>query len=108
MGYELLVVESAKNLEPVPQVAADDYATKTQFLGNVDVVEVHAPHGVDLLVDEPLLGGYFQFVHCKVGLVAGIALAVEERLQKDVVRAFLRILQLTDCVACAADIAAIA
>ena len=108
VGNKLFVVELVVNIEAVPQVAADDYAAKPQVLGNLNVVEVHAAHRVDLLVDKPSTGRLLQGLNAERLFVGWIRLAVEERFQKHVAAFPLGFLQFVDSVACSGHIAAIA
>ena len=56
MGDELLVVELVMDVKAVPQVTADDDASKTQFLCHTDIVEVDTSEGIHLLVDKTAVG----------------------------------------------------
>ena len=52
MRDEFLVVELMMDVKSVPEVAAEDNATKTELLGHADIVEVDTAEGILLLVDK--------------------------------------------------------
>ena len=108
MSDKLFEVLSLVNVEASPQVAAHHDSSESQVSNLVDIVERDAAEGIYPAVDESLLRCSLQLVDGKRLSVSRIGVTVEDRLQEDIVGAFLRFTQLTDICAGDGDIAAIA
>ena len=108
MRYEILVVLLLMDVETVPQVATDDYASKTQVAHLTDIVKIDAAHRIDMLVDKTFPAGLAQLLLADCLLVLGIALTVEDGLQENIIGFLLGIMQFGNTVAGAAEMAFVA
>ena len=108
MRYEILVVLLLMDVETIPQVATDDYASKTQVAHLTDIVKIDAAHRIDMLVDKTFPAGLAQLLLADCLLVLGIALTVEDGLQENIIGFLLGIMQFGNTVAGAAEMAFVA
>ena len=88
------VILFVMDVEAVPQVAAEDDAAESEFLHQSHVVDIDTAECIHMLVDESLSGRLFQLFHSEIGILVGLALAVEDVLEEDVVGFLLGRLQL--------------
>ena len=102
---DVLEVYLTVYIESVPQISADDYASKAEIACKANIVIGHSSHGIYLLIYESKLGGSLQFLHGEARFLFRKFYAVKDVLQEYVVRVFFPLLQLAYVRTVHADLA---
>ena len=82
MVQQRLVVNLVVDVEAVPQIPADHYASEAQFLHLLHVVDVHATQGKHLPVNQSLLRRSLQLLTRKRRFLVLVRLTVVDGVQE--------------------------
>jgi len=108
MVEQFFVVDLVVDVETVPEVAANHYATESQCLHLTYVVDVHTTKSIHFFVDETVGCCSLQLLACERGFLVSIRLTVEDRVQEHVVAVSFCLFELLDGVASARQITFVA